>query len=140
ADRIGFASRPVRLELDELQQLSTPCILHWDLNHFVVLKQAGDEHVVIHDPASGVVRMSLTTASRHFTGVALELTPVGGYEPARPPPRLSVRSLIGRMVGLRRTLGQLLLLALAIELFAIVSPLFLQWVVDHALVTADREL
>ena len=37
AERLGFAARPVRLELDELSQLTTPCVLHWDLNHFVVL-------------------------------------------------------------------------------------------------------
>jgi ATP-binding cassette subfamily B protein RaxB len=140
ADRIGFASRPVRLELNELQQLNTPCILHWDLNHFVVLKQVGDDHIIVHDPASGVRRLTLPTVSRHFTGIAIELTPVGGYEPAKAAPRLALRSLLGRMVGLKRTLGQLFLFALVIELFAIVSPLFLQWVVDHALVTADRDL
>jgi ATP-binding cassette subfamily B protein RaxB len=40
ADRLGMASRPVRLELDELAMLNAPCVLHWDLNHFVVLKSA----------------------------------------------------------------------------------------------------
>src|SRR3954452_24567424 len=39
ADRIGFATRPLRLELAELAQLRLPCILHWDLNHFVVLER-----------------------------------------------------------------------------------------------------
>ncbi len=140
ADRIGFASRPVRLELDELKQLKTPCILHWDLNHFVVLKQVAGQHILIHDPAAGVRRLGLAEASRHFTGVALELTPTGGYEPATSAPRVRWRSLLGRMVGLKQTLGQLFLLALAIELFSVVSPFFLQWVVDHALVTADRDL
>lgn len=28
ADRVGFASRPVRLELEELSLLKTPCVLH----------------------------------------------------------------------------------------------------------------
>ena len=75
ADRIGLASRPVRLELDELGLLRTPCILHWDLNHFVVLKSVGRGGIVIHDPAEGVRKLPLEQASRHFTGVALELTP-----------------------------------------------------------------
>lgn len=140
ADRMGFASRPVRLELNELQQLHTPCILHWDLNHFVVLKRFGGDHIIVHDPAAGVRRLPLSAVSRHFTGIALELTPVGGYAPARAAPRLSLKSLLGRMVGLHRALGQLFLFALVIELFALISPLFLQWVVDHALVTADGDL
>jgi ATP-binding cassette subfamily B protein RaxB len=72
--------------------------------------------------------------------VALELTPLGGFEPAQAAPRVRFRSLLGRMVGLKRALGQLFLLAAALELFAVASPLFLQWVVDHALVAGDRDL
>lgn len=140
ADQLGLASRPVRLELEELRLLKTPCILHWDLNHFVVLKSASRNGLVIHDPGVGVRRLSLSEVSRHFTGVALEFTPVGGFEPAQAAPRVRLRALLGRMVGLKRSLGQLFLLALALEVFAVVSPFFMQWVVDHALVTADRDL
>lgn len=140
ADRLGFASRPVRLELDELRMLKTPCILHWDLNHFVVLKKATRDGIVIHDPAVGVRGLPLSVVSRHFTGIALELMPVGDFQPATAAPRVGFRSLLGRMVGLKRSLAQLFLLALTIEVFAVISPFFLQWVVDHALVTADRDL
>ncbi len=37
AEALGFATRPLRLELDEMNQLQLPCMLHSDLNHFVVL-------------------------------------------------------------------------------------------------------
>jgi len=140
ADRMGFAARPVRLELEELHQLKTPCVLHWDLNHFVVLKKTLRDEIVIHDPAVGVRRLPLSVVSRHFTGVALELTSVGGFEPGKAAPRVGLRSLLGRMVGLKGSLSRLFLLALVIQIFAVVSPLFMQWVVDHALVTADRDL
>lgn len=139
-DRLGLAARPVRLELEELGRLRTPCILHWDLNHFVVLKSVSREAVVIHDPAAGARRLPMAEVSRHFTGVALELTPVGGFEPEEAAPRVSVRSVLGRMQGLWRSLAHVFVLALAIEVFAVASPLFLQWVVDHALVAADRDL
>jgi ATP-binding cassette subfamily B protein RaxB len=140
AERLGFAARPLRLELEELRQLNTPCILHWDLHHFVVLAKVTGDMILIHDPAIGVRRLSMAAVSRHFTGVALELTPVGELAPAREPARVSLRSILGHVVGLRRSLGQLLALALAIEVFAVASPLFMQWVVDHALVSADRDL
>jgi len=140
AEQVGFASRPVRLDLDELQLLKTPCILHWDLNHFVVLRSATRDEIVIHDPAAGVRRLPMALVSKHFTGVALELTPIAGFETAEPAPRVRLSSLLGRMVGIRRSLAQLFLMALAIEVFTVLSPLFLQWVVDHALVTADRNL
>src|SRR5215471_13771930 len=67
-----FSGRPLRLELEDLPYLKTPCILHWDMSHFVVLKKAGKRRLVIHDPALGVRRMSYAQASSHFTGVALE--------------------------------------------------------------------
>src|SRR5215471_2190783 len=113
ADQLGFASRPVRLELDELRLLKTPCILHWDLNHFVVLKSVGRHGVVMHDPGIGVRRLPLSEVSKHFSGVALELTPTGGFQPAQAAPRVRLRALLGHMVGLIGSLGQLFLLALA---------------------------
>jgi ATP-binding cassette, subfamily B, bacterial CvaB/MchF/RaxB len=140
ADQVGFASRALRLEVDELRLLKMPCVLHWDLNHFVVLKSVNRNGIVIHDPAVGVRGVSIARASKHFTGVALELTPVRGFEPAQAVPRVRFRGLLGRIVGLKRSLGQVFLLALALEVFAVVSPFFMQWVVDHALVAADRDL
>lgn len=140
ADQVGFASRPVRLELDELHMLETPCLLHWDLNHFVVLKRVNRGSIVIHDPAVGVCRLPLSEVSKHFTGVAMELSLTGGFEPAVEAPRVRMRALLGRLVGISSSLGQLFALALAIEVFAVVSPFFMQWIVDDALVTADHDL
>jgi ATP-binding cassette subfamily B protein RaxB len=74
AGALNFSSRPLRLEIDELAQLALPCILHWDLNYFVVLKKVGRGHITILDPAVGERRLPLAEVSRHFTGVALELT------------------------------------------------------------------
>jgi ATP-binding cassette, subfamily B, bacterial CvaB/MchF/RaxB len=140
AGKLGLSSRPVRLELEELGLLKTPCVLHWDLNHFVVLKSITRTGMVIHDPAAGVRRLSFAVASKHFTGVAVEFTPLATFEQAQRPPRVRFRSLLGRMVGIKQSLAQVFALALAIEVMAVVSPFFLQWVVDHALVTADRDL
>ena len=140
ADQLGMVARPLRLDLDELPQLKLPCILHWDLNHFVVLKSIGRGGATVHDPLAGVRRLSLSELSRHFTGVALELTPTNRFELAQAPPRVKMRALLGHFVGLKRSLGQLLGLALAIEVFGMVAPLFLVWVVDHALVGMDQNL
>ncbi len=140
ADELGLASRPLRLELAELKELKTPCILHWDLNHFVVLSSVGRDRLVIHDPGVGVRRVRFSEASKHFTGVALECTPLGKFESAEERPRIRFRSVVGHFVGLERSLGQLLLLALAIEVLGVASPFFMKWVIDDALVSADREL
>ena len=125
AGQLGMASRPVRLAMDELPLLRTPCVLHWDLNHFVVLRSVGRGGAVIHDPGVGIRRMALAEVFRHFTGVALEITPTARFEIADRPPRVRMRALLGNLVGLKRSLGHLLALALVLEVFALVSPLFL---------------
>ncbi|NEK79499.1 MAG: peptidase domain-containing ABC transporter, partial [Xanthomonas perforans] len=76
AERLGLAPRPVRLEVDELRKLTVPSILHWDMDHFVVLCKTTANTVSIIDPASGKRNISFREASEHFTGVALELAPV----------------------------------------------------------------
>ncbi|MGE4337037.1 MAG: peptidase domain-containing ABC transporter, partial [Pigmentiphaga sp.] len=140
ASELGLASRPLKLDLEHLHELKLPCVLHWEFNHFVVLREVGPRSVTIHDPASGVRTCSLQEVSRSFTGVALELWPDADFRPAEERPRLRLRDLMGQTVGLFRSLGQVLLLALALEVFVVVSPLFLQWVVDHVLVSGDADL
>ena len=140
AGQLGFSCRPLKLDLNELSQLKTPCVLHWDLNHFVVLKHAGKRGIVIHDPARGVRKLSGREASEHFTGVALELTPAADFVPVSERQAVSLRALTGKVRGLVPALAQILGLALALEVFALAGPFYMQWVIDQALVSADRDL
>ncbi len=140
ADTLHLQSRALRAELDELAQLQTPCILHWDLNHFVVLISVKRGVVTIHDPAHGLRRLKLAQVSPHFTGVALELSPGAGFQPRQERRPVRVRELLGPVRGLKRALAQVLLLALALEVFLLLSPFFMQWVVDDVLVSGDRDL
>lgn len=140
AAKFGFETRPLRLELDELSELKTPCILHWDLNHFVVLKRASARGAVIHDPARGVLKLSHAEISRHFTGVALECTPGANFKPVKARESISLRALTGKVKGLPDALIHIFVLALALEVFALVGPFYLQWVLDQVLVSADKSL
>lgn len=140
AERLGFEARPLRAELEYLPELQTPCILHWDLNHFVVLKHVGARTVEIHDPARGAVKLDRNGVSRKFTGVALELRPAANFEPISERRRISLRALVGKIYGLRRAVSLILILALALEIFTLVVPLIMQWVIDHVLVSADLDM
>ncbi|MFG6417307.1 peptidase domain-containing ABC transporter [Roseateles sp. DC23W] len=140
ASMSGLNSRPLRLELGNLPELALPCILHWDLNHFVVLSKVGRKHVTVLDPAIGERKLSREELSRHFTGVALELTPRTDFEQRRPARRVSLTALTGKVVGLKRALMQILGVALALELFALTAPLLQQLIVDEVLTAGDRDL
>lgn len=138
--RLGFNSRPLKLELSDLGQLHTPCVMHWDLNHFVVLKEVTSRGVVIHDPARGVRKLNIQEVSQHFTGVALELGPGADFEPIVDRQAVSFRALTGTVRGLGSGMMQILGLALALEVFTLVAPFYLQWVLDQVLVSADHDL
>ncbi|CAN0639159.1 ABC transporter [Burkholderia cepacia] len=140
AYRLGLASRALRLELDELGKLRRPCILHWDMNHFVVLKSVSRGRITIHDPARGRRDVPLAEVSEHFTGVALELMPSPSFERTQAREAISMTKLVGGVTGLRTTFAQVLLLSAALEVFGIATPFYMQWVMDQVLVSADADL
>lgn len=140
AHALGFETRPLRSELEHLSQMQQPCILHWDLNHFVILNHVTRKGADIYDPAKGRHCMPLVQVSQHFTGVLLELTPGADFTPIKERQRISLRTLTGRVSGLGRVLTQVIGLALAIEVLALVMPFQIQWVVDQVLVSNDTNL
>ncbi len=140
ADKLGFNTRPLRLELEEMTQLSAPCILHWDMNHFVVLKKATEKGIVIHDPAQGVRTLSYEEVSKHFTGVALECYPTASFEKKDERQRVPFSAFTKSIHGLGKSLTNILLISLGLQVFGIVSPFYMQLVVDEAIVSYDYNL
>lgn len=140
ANKLHLTTRPLKLELDELNQLRLPCILHWDLNHFIVLKNVSATKITIIDPAFGERIFTYDEASCHFTGIALELWPDSNFEEKKDKTTIRIFKLFGEIRGLWKSMGQILLLALVLEIFSLTSPFFMQWVIDHAIVSADLNL
>lgn len=145
AGSLHLTSRPLRLELEHLAELKLPAILHWNLNHFVVLSKVqrdfrGNYLVTILDPAAGERTMGMLEVSRHFTGVALELTPTPEFETKEAGNKVSIAELTGKVIGLRWAIAKVIMLALALEVFALAAPLFNQFVIDEVVVGGDREL
>ncbi|MEC5079418.1 peptidase domain-containing ABC transporter [Xanthomonas oryzae] len=140
ASEVGLAPRPLRLDMEHLSQLQLPCIVHWDLTHYVVLTHVGKRGVKVLDPASGKKTFRLEEFSKHFTGVALELKPKSDMQRTKPAPAISIKQLTGSIHGLGRSLGLIIALSLALQVFVLLSPFLMQWVVDQVLVSADREL
>ncbi|RZL09047.1 MAG: peptidase domain-containing ABC transporter [Rubrivivax sp.] len=140
AEQLGFANRAVRLELDELPQLQLPCMLHWDLNHFVVLTKADDQRITILDPAVGERTLTMKEVSPHFTGVALELSPGAGFQKKEEKTPFDLRLLFTGQRGLWRAFGQMALLSIVLEIFSILLPMLSQWIIDDVVVTRDAPL
>jgi ATP-binding cassette subfamily B protein RaxB len=137
---LGFANRAVRLELEELPQLQLPCMLHWDLNHFVVLVKADAQRITVLDPAVGERTLTMKEVSPHFTGVALELSPTTSFEKKEEKTPFDLRLLFTGQSGLWRAFAQMALLSVVLELFAILMPMLSQWIIDDVVVTRDAPL
>lgn len=140
AEDLRFSTRALRTELSDLQHVSAPAILHWDFAHFVVLQSASKHHVSIIDPSVGVRKLSHAEASKHFTGVVLELTPSIEFTKAQPPPSVGISSLWSRLSGLNVALAQVLVLSAALQILAFAAPFYLQLVVDDVVLRGDRDL
>ena len=140
AGHLGLAARVVNLQLDALGHLALPCVLHWQLQHFVVLAKLEGGVATVLDPATGEHRVGLSEIAAHFSGVAVELHAIHDFQPRPALPRVGLRQLIGAVPGLRPLLAQIGVLSLLLQATLLLSPLLLQWVVDKVLLSSDREL
>ncbi|WP_328701303.1 peptidase domain-containing ABC transporter [Cellvibrio polysaccharolyticus] len=140
AARLHLAGRALKLDSDSLGGLQLPCILHWDLNHFVVLKTVKHRKAVIHDPATGERTLTKEEFDKHFTGIALELTPTSKFEIADTRKRLGLQHFWSRISGLKRSLLQILALSLLLQVFVVISPYYIQTVVDDVVLRNDQNL
>lgn len=140
ADQLGLAGRALRLEPEELSQLKLPCILHWQMSHFVVLVKVKGQRIQILDPAFGKRDLTAADVDQCFTGIALELSPTAGFEPADQRQKLTIRQFWSSASGLWAALGRILLMSVVLQFFLLVAPYYMQLVIDEVLVSRDLDL
>jgi ATP-binding cassette, subfamily B, bacterial CvaB/MchF/RaxB len=144
ADALHFNTRALRCNVDDLAQIATPAILHWNLNHFVVFSKIihrfGKAYYLILDPARGEVECTREEISECFTGVVVECIPAQTFERKREAVRLRIKQLWTRIFGLKRFIIHILGLSLLMQLFSLAGPFYFQAALDEALPTQDKSL
>ncbi|WNO59767.1 peptidase domain-containing ABC transporter [Rheinheimera sp. MMS21-TC3] len=139
-NQLGLTPRALKLDLDDLKNLRTPCILHWEMNHFVVLKKVHRDGITILDPAMGERRLLLAEVDKAFTGVALELSPSTEFKKVDERVRLGLTAFWTKVQGLVPSLVKLFILSLLLQVFVLAAPYYTQLVVDEVLVSQDKPL
>ncbi|MCR4776023.1 MAG: NHLP family bacteriocin export ABC transporter peptidase/permease/ATPase subunit [Saccharofermentans sp.] len=82
AQHYGFDMKAYSLSPEKLRESGQfPCIIHWNMNHFVVLNGFRGKNVYINDPARGTVKVTWEEFDSSFTGVVLIPTPSESFEP-----------------------------------------------------------
>ncbi len=140
ASDLGFQSRAIKIEMEHLAQLACPAILHWNMNHFVVLTKVKGDVITIHDPALGERKLAFDEASKCITGIALEVSPTDTFSPKTSSPRLGLSQFFTRTTGFKRNLITLFALSIVLQLFALAAPYYMQTVVDDVLIYNNEAL
>ncbi|MDN8084416.1 peptidase domain-containing ABC transporter [Acinetobacter baumannii] len=139
AGKINLNSRPLRLEMDELSKLRLPCIIHINMDHFVVLVSVNKKIEVI-DPSLGKRFYSIDEFSDIFTGIALEIWPNSKFEKNDKKEIFNFFHLLHDLKSLLPSFSYILILAVVLEILGLVSPLYMQFVLDNVIPEGDRQL
>ncbi len=133
-------TRALRCELDQIDQLRLPAILHWQMSHFVVLTARRGNKYVLHDPAIDRVTVTHAEMSNSFSGVVLEAWPGPSFQREDKRNRLRLETVIPRTGGFASAIALSFTFALGIELIALILPILQQFIIDDVLVSADTDL
>lgn len=139
AERLGFHTRGIRANYENLIKANLPAIAHWEGFHYIVLYEATATRVVVADPARGLIKMSREEFEKGWTGYLLLLTPTEKIEDVEES-----RTTFGRFLPMlkpyKRLLAEIFLASLILQLFGLATPIFTQVILDKALVQKNTSL
>ncbi|WP_428944119.1 peptidase domain-containing ABC transporter [Pantoea sp. FN060301] len=136
----GLDGRLLQGKVQELRQVNLPLIAFWRGNHFVVVVQADDRGITIHDPASGVRRYRYKEAEALFSGFVLELHPAADFSAKTQEESFSLAQLATQVTQLMKRQVTLFLFSLFTLIIMLVSPAYIQLVLDEAISRGDYDL
>ena len=136
----GFDAQGFRCEVGALKKdMSYPCIIHWNFNHFVVLDGFKGDWAYLNDPARGEVKVSMEEFDRSFTGICLQITPGPDFQPGGKP-KSTIAFARKRLVGAGAAVAFVMLSSVIGYLFGIINPIFSRFFMDRLLTGENREL
>lgn len=140
ASDLHLSSRALKCPIEDIKKLKLPCILHWNMDHFVVLTGVTKKAIYINDPANGKRKVDINELNEAFTGIALELTPTTSFKKKDVRIVMKINQLWEKISGLKRSLLALCSLSIVMQCAALLSPYYMQWVVDNVLLSNDKAL
>lgn len=137
AEILGFQARPVRASLNKIAEQSNPWIAHWKGIHYVVIYKVQRKRVLVADPAEGKRWLSRQTVLENWTGYALLLNPTELLH-AAPTEKRSLGKFAQALWPYRNLGLQIIAVSILLQLFALVSPLFTQIILDQVVVRKSQ--
>lgn len=133
ARAMGLEAQAERLEPADLRGRDLPAIIHWGMNHFLVVEGFRGDRVRLNDPATGPREVSAAEFDRMFTGIVLFMRPGSGFQRRGSRPSLA-RGLTRRLRGAGDAFGFILMISFALVVPGLLVPVFAQIFIDQILV------
>lgn len=138
-EKINMTARAARIEIDELKSLRHPTILHWKLDHFIVLVKITSQKAIIHDPSVGRRIISVHELSDKFTGFIIETWPEQNFSKEPLTQNITIFYLFNSVNGLLSTFLSILFLSILIEILSVSVPIATQFTIDILLSSSDYD-
>lgn len=151
AQSIGLKTMAGRVALSQMSSVPTPCILHWNQNHFVVLYGTGKNGTTfrIADPAKGKYKLTLEELQSHWHTTTVrgeEAGPAMFFEPTEEfgkgieyanGEKRSFRFLLRYLMQYRKHFAQIILGLGIGSVLQLIMPFLTQMVVDIGIAHKD---
>lgn len=139
ARNYGFDAKGFRFETESIvKEGEYPCIIHWNFNHFVVLRGFRNNKAYLNDPARGEVAVSMKEFDEAFTGICLIAEPGENFEPSGKPKSI-IEFVKKRLKGTGPLVAFVVMSTIIAYLFGVINPIMSQIFMDRLLTGQNRE-
>jgi len=152
AGSLSMKAVGVKISFDRFKTLSpTPCIVHWNQNHFIVVYRFTKKKILVADPAIGLLKLSeeeflkgwsSTEDGKGQNGMVLLLEPDNGFDQLKEEhtPKGTFAFFLSYLKPFRRTLLLLSVGLIAGSLIQLVLPFLTQAIIDRGINDKDIRL
>ncbi|MBR4359941.1 MAG: NHLP family bacteriocin export ABC transporter peptidase/permease/ATPase subunit [Clostridia bacterium] len=135
----GFQVKAFRYSPEAIRDQATfPCIIHWNMNHFVVLDGFKGKYAYLNDPARGTVRVTMEEFDAAFTGITITVVPGENFTPSGKP-KSTLDFARKRLIGAGAAVAFVMLTTAISYLFGIINSVTSRIFMDRLLTGENRE-
>ena len=133
AEHLGFAPRPVKVDLPTLAKQKLPAIVHWRGNHYIVVYRVTKDKVIVSDPKIGRRHLTRQEFVKEWNGYTLLLTPTAKFKQV-PEAERNVWKYFQLLKPHRLVLIEIIAASLMIQMLGLITPIFTQILLDRVVV------
>ena len=139
AEKYGFEVSAFSMSPETLKEKGLfPCIIHWNMNHFVVLDGFRGKYAYLNDPARGTVKVTMEEFDNAFTGITLIPVPTERFEQGGKR-KSTVEFARKRLVGAGAAVAFVMLTTAIAYLFGIINSVTSRIFLDRLLTGLNRD-